>query len=72
MDYINISLNLKGEVVGYDGGVQAMQAYTPGVLVLTDISSVLGGYGEPDDMQSLIRLLLYANELELDGLCLCE
>ncbi|MDF2938990.1 MAG: hypothetical protein K0Q90_4363, partial [Paenibacillaceae bacterium] len=38
------------------------------VIVLTDISSVVGGYGEPDDTQSLIRLLLYANEMELEGL----
>jgi hypothetical protein len=36
--------------------------------VLTDISSVVGGYAEPDDTQSLVRLLLYTNELELEGL----
>lgn len=34
----------------------------PRLLVLTDIG------GDPDDQQSLIRLLLYANELELEGL----
>jgi hypothetical protein len=34
----------------------------PRLLVLTDIGN------EPDDSQSLLRLLLYANELELEGL----
>ena len=33
----------------------------PRLLVLTDIG------GDPDDQQSLIRLLLYANEFELEG-----
>lgn len=32
------------------------------VIVLTDIEA------DPDDSQSLVRLLLYANELELEGL----
>ncbi len=34
----------------------------PRLLVLTDIG------GDPDDQQSMIRLLLYANEFELEGL----
>jgi hypothetical protein len=34
----------------------------PRLLILTDIG------GDPDDQQSLIRLLLYANEFELEGL----
>ncbi len=34
----------------------------PRLLVLTDIG------GDPDDQQSLIRLLLYANEFEIEGL----
>ncbi|MGG1515618.1 nucleoside hydrolase-like domain-containing protein [Paenibacillus oryzisoli] len=38
------------------------------VFVLTDISSLRTGYKEPDDTQSLVRLLLYANDLELEGL----
>ncbi len=38
------------------------------VYVLTDISSLEGGVGEPDDTQSLIRFLLYANEFEIEGL----
>ncbi|WP_168122447.1 nucleoside hydrolase-like domain-containing protein [Paenibacillus sp. HB172176] len=37
------------------------------LLVLTDISSPIGGYAEPDDTQSLIRLLLYANAFDLEG-----
>ncbi len=35
----------------------------PRVIVLTDISE-----GEPDDAQSLIRFLLYANEFDIEGL----
>lgn len=34
----------------------------PRLLVLTDIG------GDPDDQQSMIRLMLYANEFELEGL----
>jgi hypothetical protein len=29
---------------------------------------VTGGFGEPDDAQSLVRLLLYANEFDIEGL----
>lgn len=39
------------------------------LLVLTDISSLTAGVAEPDDGQSLIRLLLYANDFEIEGLC---
>ena len=38
------------------------------VIVITDISSLRGGYKEPDDAQSLIRFLLYANEFDVEGL----
>src|SRR5436309_1969609 len=38
------------------------------LIVLTDISSLTAGVREPDDGQSLIRLLLYANDLEIEGL----
>ena len=41
----------------------AQQAEKPRVVVLTDIS-----VGEPDDAQSLIRFLLYANEFDTEGL----
>src|SRR5205807_9464221 len=34
----------------------------PRLLVLTDIG------GDPDDQQSMIRLMTYANELEIEGL----
>jgi hypothetical protein len=40
----------------------------PRLIVLTDISSLSGGEAEPDDGQSLIRLLLYSNNLGLEGL----
>ena len=43
------------------GGAQETQK--PRVVVLTDIS-----VGEPDDAQSLIRFLLYANEFDTEGL----
>lgn len=38
------------------------------LIVLTDISSLTSGVAEPDDGQSLIRLMLYTNEFEVEGL----
>ncbi|MEZ5400274.1 MAG: DUF1593 domain-containing protein [Bryobacteraceae bacterium] len=38
------------------------------LVVLTDITSLTTGVGEPDDGQSLIRLLLFTNEIEIEGL----
>jgi hypothetical protein len=38
------------------------------LIVLTDISSLQSGYKEPDDTQSLIRLLLYSNHFNIEGL----
>lgn len=38
------------------------------LIVLTDISSLTAGVREPDDGQSLIRLMLYANEFDIEGL----
>lgn len=46
-----------------------MDVPLPHLLVLTDISSLTAGVREPDDGQSLIRLLVHANELSLVGLC---
>ncbi|HUE73547.1 MAG TPA: DUF1593 domain-containing protein, partial [Pirellulaceae bacterium] len=40
----------------------AAEAERPRLVVLTDIG------GDPDDQQSLIRLMLYANEFEIEGL----
>lgn len=40
----------------------------PRVIVLTDITSVQAGVAEPDDGQSMVRLMLYTNELEIEGL----
>lgn len=40
----------------------------PRVLILTDISSLQQRRGEPDDGQSLIRLMLYTNDLDMEGL----
>jgi hypothetical protein len=40
----------------------------PRLIVLTDISSLTPGAAEPDDAQSLIRLMLYANEFDIEGL----
>ena len=45
-----------------DRAAVAAQPERPRVFVLTDIEN------EPDDTQSLVRLLLYANELDLRGL----
>jgi hypothetical protein len=38
------------------------------LIVLTDISSLTAGVAEPDDGQSLIRLMLYADEFDIEGL----
>jgi hypothetical protein len=40
----------------------------PRLVVLTDISSLTAGVAEPDDGQSMIRLMLYTNELDVEGL----
>jgi hypothetical protein len=40
----------------------------PRLIVLTDISSLTAGVAEPDDGQSMIRLMLYTNDLEVEGL----
>jgi hypothetical protein len=50
------------------GASLGQDASRPRVLVLTDISSLTAGIAEPDDAQSLIRLMLYANEFEIEGL----
>lgn len=42
---------------------EAAQQQKPRVIVLTDIS-----VGEPDDAQSLVRFLLYANVFDVEGL----
>ena len=46
----------------------AASAQRPRVIVLTDISSLTSGVREPDDGQSLIRLMLYTNDLDVEGL----
>jgi hypothetical protein len=40
----------------------------PRLIVLTDISSLTAGEAEPDDGQSLIRLMLYSNDFDIEGL----
>ena len=42
--------------------VATLAAERPRLLVLTDIG------GDPDDQQSMIRLMVYANEFEIEGL----
>lgn len=52
-------------VTAFIGTIQCLvpaKDYRPDVFVLTDISN------EPDDAQSLIRLLLYTNEVNLKGI----
>jgi hypothetical protein len=46
----------------------AQDVRRPRLVVLTDISSLTPGVAEPDDGQSLIRLMLYTNEFEIEGL----
>src|SRR5687767_9620501 len=40
----------------------ALAAERPRLCVLTDIG------GDPDDQQSMVRLMMYANEFEIEGL----
>src|SRR4051812_49012650 len=40
----------------------------PRLVVLTDISSLAAGEAEPDDGQSLIRLMLYSNDFDIEGM----
>ena len=40
----------------------------PRLIVLTDISSLTAGVAEPDDGQSLIRLMLDSDEFDIEGL----
>jgi hypothetical protein len=49
-------------VVGGMFGVNVSAAERPRLLVLTDIG------GDPDDQQSMIRLMLYSNEFDIEGL----
>ena len=44
------------------GAAAAQAVAKPRVVVLTDVSN------EPDDEESLVRLLVYANEFDLEGL----
>lgn len=44
------------------------QNFKTRLIVTTDISSLEGGFKEPDDTQSLVRLLLYSNEFDIEGL----
>src|SRR3954469_16323812 len=48
--------------------VQQSPPERPRLVVLTDIGSLTSGVAEPDDGQSLIRLMLYANEFDIEGL----
>lgn len=41
----------------------------PRLFILTDITSCESGVREPDDAQTLVRLLHYANDFEIEGLC---
>jgi len=40
----------------------------PRLIVLTDMRSLTAGVAEPDDGQSLIRLMLYADEFDIEGM----
>lgn len=45
-----------------------IEANRPRVIVLTDITSLDADHKEPDDGQSLIRLMLYSNQIDIEGL----
>lgn len=64
MLYRSIPVTLLVALAGYCGScvTTALAAEKPRVFVLTDISN------EPDDEESLVRLLVYSNEFDLEGL----
>src|SRR5262245_49627156 len=57
-----LSRNLWTAIIILTLAAPAFSAEKPRLLVLTDIG------GDPDDQQSLIRLLVHANEFDIDGL----
>jgi hypothetical protein len=50
------------------GQVRGQPVSNPRLIVLTDITSIKAGVREPDDAQSMIRLMLYANKFDIEGL----
>jgi Protein of unknown function (DUF1593) len=64
--FLPLLLNLAVVVTAPDPISQMTER--PRLIVLTDISSLTAGIAEPDDGQSLIRLMLYANEFDIEGL----
>jgi hypothetical protein len=64
-----IRLLLLAAVFATDAPVESLpRAGRPRMIVLTDISSLTSRVAEPDDGQSMIRLMLYTNELDVEGL----
>jgi hypothetical protein len=47
---------------------QAGTRHNMRLIVLTDISSLMQNEAEPDDGQSMTRLMLYSNDLDIEGL----
>src|SRR4051812_46191031 len=57
--------------LAFIAGLPVSEADAPSktrLVVLTDISSLAAGQAEPDDGQSLIRLMLYTNDFDIEGL----
>lgn len=50
------------------GWAQPASRSKPRLIVLTDISSLRQGEAEPDDGQSMTRLMLYTNDIDIEGL----
>lgn len=48
------------------------QSEKPRLIVLTDISTLVAGSYEPDDTQSMVRLLAYSSEFDIEGLIATE
>lgn len=59
---LSLSLLLSGSIGRAAPEVEFIRAEKPRVIVLTDISN------EPDDEESLVRFLVYANEFDVEGL----
>ena len=67
----NMKLNKNFKKVEYAENGVFSESTRPRVIVITDISSMQPGVLEPDDTESMVRFLLYANEVDIEGLIAC-
>jgi hypothetical protein len=57
------TIQVEGSVIPENNNQQKLR-----LIVSTDISTLTNHDGEPDDTQSMVRLLLYSNDFDIEGL----